>query len=394
LKKLQYTAFIGSYEEGSEAGGGGIYTVNIEPSVCHMQVSFFHNEPKQAGYLYFNAESNVLYAVDERKTPGRNAKNGLARVVSLKVSEKGQLSEQSILPAPGPRPTYLDANIDINTLFCANHGDFQHIEKVVKGPDGKWHTEYYYDDSTVIAYSLDEHGALAEILDVVVFSEHGKDPNFSPQNGGHAQASAHAHCVVVSPSGQFVFVCDKGTDRIYVYTFDKTFDLVCMYQMPEESGPRHLAYHEPTHQILVTCEFASKLAIFQFNPDFTTIQFLQWVQTTSDNYQGVNEPAHVCLHPTLPVAYINNRGEDSIVWFNFEDRGIPVREGGVSLSKSIHPGLAARSFCFTPCGHYFLVADRSANLLRLYSVDNETGALSWKSEISIPDPAYVCVHAL
>lgn len=394
MKSKRFTAFVGSYEEGSTTGGGGIYTVVIEPEGESMKIAHHHSQPKQAGYLIYNEENRSLYAVDEQKTTGRNAVQNCASVLSFTVDENGRLEKSGQLPAPGPRPTYLDANFRANTLFCANHGDFQHVERVNRADDGSWHVEYVYDDSTAIAYELDSNGVLGHIKDVTVFRGQGKDPNFSPQNGGHAQASAHAHCIVLCPNAKFIFVCDKGTDRIHVFRFDGTFELLSTYQLPAECGPRHLAYHDASDQLFVTCEFASELAVFKFNPQTAEMTLTERLSTVTANYHGVNEPAHVCLHPTLPVVYVNNRGEDSLVWFSFSQSGQLRRAGSVSLSKSIHPGLAARSFCFSPCGEYFLIADRSANLLRMYQVDSTDGRLSWFTELSIPDPAFVCAHII
>ena len=42
--------------------------------------------------------------------------------------------------------------------------------------------------------------SIGEATDVHVLTGHGVDPNSSPQGGGHAQASPHAHIVVVDPS--------------------------------------------------------------------------------------------------------------------------------------------------------------------------------------------------
>ncbi|MEK8174972.1 hypothetical protein NKH77_55660 [Streptomyces sp. M19] len=85
-------------------------------------------------------------------------------------------------------------------LVTANHGDFDHVEHVVRAADGGWRPEYLYDDSTVLLFGLESDGRLAALRDVRVMEGHGRDPNSSPQAGGHGQAGAHAHCAVIAPS--------------------------------------------------------------------------------------------------------------------------------------------------------------------------------------------------
>jgi 6-phosphogluconolactonase len=61
----------------------------------------------------------------------------------------------------------------------------------------------------------------------------------------------------------------------------------------------------------------------------------------------------------------------------------------VSISQSVHPGLAARSFAFDPSGSFLLVADRPANLVRSYAVDIKTGNLRPLTEVAVSNPAFV-----
>jgi 6-phosphogluconolactonase len=61
----------------------------------------------------------------------------------------------------------------------------------------------------------------------------------------------------------------------------------------------------------------------------------------------------------------------------------------VPLSRSVHPGLAARSFTFDPSGSFVLVADRPANLVRSYAVGTGTGDLRPLTEVTVADPAFI-----
>jgi len=387
---MQLVAYVGTYGVAPDAKGGGIFGLCVSDDGRTLSHLNHTAEPKDAGYLVYAPETSTLYAVDERKTDGRGPVDFPAAVHALEVNKRtGALTWLNSQHAPGPRPTFLDYEPQQRLLVSANHGDFQHVEKVVRLPDGGWTTEYHYDDSTVVVFPLDHAGLLGKPCDVHVFSGHGKDPNSSPQNAGHAQASAHAHCAVVDPSGAFLLVCDKGTDRIEVFRFGQQLSPAFSLQLELETGPRHLAFDPSTGLAFATLEFASQIASFRFDPTSGELAPLHSVTTLGQPCDRCNEPAEVRVHPFGKFVYVNNRGEDTLAWFEFDDEGRLQRKGDVPLAASIHPGLAARSFTFDPTGEFMLVADRPANLVRSFSVSRETGALVLQAEIAVPDPAFV-----
>ncbi|MGF6876939.1 6-phosphogluconolactonase [Paraburkholderia sp. MM5477-R1] len=387
-------AYVGCYAtDGRESGG--IHVFDVSADGRSLTETSGVTEPQQAGYLVYSPSLGALYAVDERKTDGRGPVGPAASVHAFSVSPTdGRLTWLNSHLAPGPMPTYLSMDETRRILVTANHGDFAHVERVVQLPNGGWGTEYVYDDSTVIMFGIAADGLIERIQDIKVLPGHGKDPNGSPQAGGHAQSSAHAHCAVVDPSGQFVLVCDKGTDRIYVYRMSDALEQVSIYQFEDEIGPRHVAFEASTGRAFVTCEFSSELASFDFDTATGRLRLLDRVSTVDEKHAGLNEPADVRVHPDGGFVYVNNRGEDSVAWFAVGKNGELDRRGHVSISKSIHPGLAARSFAFDPTGNFVLVADRPANLVKSYAVDRSNGSLHLLTEASVGDPAFIEFVAL
>lgn len=393
---LRTIAYVGTYGVAPGTRGGGIFGLEVGEGGRSLTALTHAPEPKDAGYLVHAPETGTLYAVDERKTDGRGPVDKPAAVHALSVDpHSGELTWRHARIAPGPRPTFLDVSVAQGLLVSANHGDFQHVEKVVRLADGSWGVDYVYDDSTLVVYCLEEDGAIGPASDVHVFSGQGKDPNFSPQNGGHAQSNPHAHCAVIDPSGRYVIVCDKGTDRIEVFTLGERLARVSCLQFPPETGPRHIAFDPATGLAFATLEFASALASLRFDAQAGTFELLDQVSTVSADYSGPNEPAEVRVLPHAQgegaLVYVNNRGEDSLVWLRADRQGRLARIGGVTLAPSIHPGLAARSFTFSAAGDYVLVADRPAHLVRSYAVCARTGALTWQAQVSVPDPAFIAL---
>ncbi|MCM0614983.1 lactonase family protein [Paenarthrobacter sp. TYUT067] len=380
-------AYVGTYTGSAD---GGIHILKVSKDGRELSSTGHASQPKESGYLAYAASTGTLYAVNERKTDGRGPVEAPAAVHSFTVNQQdGSLTPLGSRPAPGPFPTFLSVSDDQRRLISANHGSFEHVEHVVKGRDGEWTVEYLYDDSSVLVYDLGTDGAIGKLTDVKVIEGHGKDPNFSPQAGGHAQASPHAHCAVIDPSGRYLLVADKGTDRIYVYTLGATLELAFTHQCAPETGPRHIAFDPVSGNAYVTLEFASKLAAFAFDPRSGELALLDEVTSTESGHTGLNEPAEVRVHPDGDIVYVNNRGEDSLAWFSVSEAGKLTRQGHTDLAPSLHPGVAARNFSIDPTGSFLLVADRPAALVRSYAIDNETGALTPLTEISIPEPAFV-----
>jgi 6-phosphogluconolactonase len=382
-------AYVGSYADGPGGGPGGIDILDVDASGRSLTSTGRVAAPLQAGYLAYSPGRSALYAVDERKTDGKGPVGPPAAVHAFAVDPRdGRLTALGAMVAPGPFPTFLAVDPAGDRLVSAHHGSFDHVEHVVETPSG-WEVEYLYDDSTVVLFAIEPDGSIGRITDLKVFAPGGTDPNRSPQAGGHGQASGHAHCAVIDPAGRHVLVCDKAADHLTVFALQDTLTPVSRLQLPPETGPRHLAFGPVGDRAYVTCEFSSTLLSLAYDAEAGTVERIAEVSTVADGHDGPNEPADVRVHPSGRWVYVNNRGEDSLAWFETDTAGGLRRAGHVPLADSPHPGLAARSFSLSPDGSFLLVADRPANLVRSYAVDEATGALAPLTELAVPDPAFI-----
>ncbi|BBC73564.1 conserved hypothetical protein [Altererythrobacter sp. B11] len=387
-------AFVGTYA-GEGGGPGGIYTFEISDDGRNIEQLGHHSVPQEAGYLVYSPATETLFAVNEVKTDGRGPVGRASSVHALRLDlESGELAHLGSRPSLGAFPCYLAHDPKRGLLVSANHAGFTHVEKLVQRDDGHWETRFDYDDSTVSVFPLTADGRIEPASDVHLFSGHGKDPNSSPQNGGHAQSGPHAHSAVIDPSGEFLLVCDKGTDRIHVFQLSAKLEEVFVLQLAEETGPRHLAFDPVTGLAFATCEFASTIATLAFDAATGMLEELSQVSTLPSGYDGPNEPAEIRVHPQGGFVYANNRGEDCIAWFAIGQDGQLERQGSVPLAKSLHPGVAARSFAFAPGGSFLMVADRPADLVASYSVCDRSGALTLLAQATVPDPAFVAFARL
>jgi 6-phosphogluconolactonase len=379
--------FVGSYTAPDALGGIGVF--HFDPETRALTRVGAADRGLEAGYLRYAPLHQMLYAVDERKTDGRGPVGLTAAVHSFSFDPAtGTLNWANSQNAPGPFPTYLDLDTEQRSLLCANHGSFDHTERVVRTTEG-WGVEYDYDASAVILYHIEADGMIGAIRDLHLLDGHGMDPNSSPQAGGHAQSGPHAHCAVIDPSGQFVVVSDKGTDRVLTYRLGEGLVLVAAHQFPPETAPRHIVFSPDGTRAYLTLEIASEVASMAFDRETGRLTLIDRVQATADGFVGLNEPAEIRLHPNGRFVYLNNRGEDSLASFGIEQDGRLSRVGHVSVARSIHPGLAARSFAFVPGGQAILFADRPANLVRVFAVDPETGTPIEVSAAEVSSPVFI-----
>jgi 6-phosphogluconolactonase len=383
-------AYVGrNHVDKFEGGGISVFEVSADGRNITPLPGGVEGMPKRAGYLAYAPKAKVLYAVDERKTDGRGPKKPASCVMSFKVDpQSGALTFLNQQPTVGAMPASVAVDEEKGLLFTANHGFFDHVVKAVETADGRWVEKFEYDDSTTVQYGLEADGSIGAVQDVHVLTGYGTDPNDSPQGGGHAQASPHAHIVVIDPSRKFLVVCEKAGERIYVYRIGgKRLRLASCYQCPAGTGPRHAAF-DSKGRMYMTCEFSSELWSFDFDAETGVLKFID-KQSTLSGFTGRNETATLQVHPNGRFVYMNNRGQDDVVWFSISDDGHLKKAGRVELSKSDDPKDATRCMTLSPDGSFLLVPDRPADVVRSYAVDAQDGSLKALTEVPVQNPVFI-----
>jgi len=390
-------AYVGrSNVAGFKGGGIDAFEISSDGTKITPLGNGSKDEPKSCGFLAYAPKSGVLYGIDERKDDGRGPVFPATTVMSFKVDPKtGALSLINKQPTIGSSVSSVCVGPGEEYLFTSNHGKFDAVVKVVETSDGKWANYFVYDDSTAVQYPLKADGSIEPACDCWVFTGHGKDPSSSPQGGGHSQASPHAHIVVVDPSGKFLMVCEKASEKIYVFRLggDK-FELASVYQCPSGTGPRHCAFDKNGHMFM-TCEFSSEIWAFGFDPEDGVLKFIDKQSTVAPGFNGRNELATLQLHPNGKLVYVNNRGEDTIVCFHIAADGKLKKASSLPVGKCpADPKDAVRDLQIAPDGAFLLVPVRPDDVLRSYAIDQNTGDLTAIVDVPVENPVYICLVEL
>jgi 6-phosphogluconolactonase len=385
-------AYVGrSHVAGFKGGGIDVFEVSNDGTKITPLGNGSVDEPKYAGFLDYAPKSGVLYAVDERKDDGRNSKFPATTVMSFKVDPKtAALSLLNKQPTLGCSCASVCVGPDEKYIFTASHGKFDVVIKVVETSDGKFVNQFVYDDSTVGQYPLGADGSIEPACDCHVLTGHGMDPNSSPQGGGHSQASAHAHIVVVDPTGKFLLVCEKASEKIYVFRLGgEKLVLASIYQCPLRTGPRHCAF-DKKGRMFMTCEFSSEIWSFDMDTETGVLKFIDKQSTVAPGFSGRNELATVQITPNGKFVYVNNRGEDTIVCFKIAEDGKLTKASSLSVGKCpADPKDAVRDMQLSPDGTFMLVPVRPDDVIRSYAVDQSTGELKAMADVPCENPVYI-----
>ena len=371
--------------------GGGIAVYEVAPDGYRLEYRGAIPCPVRAGALYYASKTHILYAVDEKKTGGRGELASGSAVYAFRINpETGMPEYLNHVPSMGPNPTDVVALPEKQVLYTASHGGFEHVEKIVQTGDGTWGLTYEYDDAATAQYTLNSDGSIGAVADVALHRDHGQDPNRSPQHGGHAQSSGHAHCVVVDPSGKFLLVGDKGSDRIYVYRIGERLSVAFIHQFGAYSGARHIAFDPVTGRMYITLEFSSELASFDFNAETGELREVDRISTLAPGFAGRNAPAPLRVHPQGRYIYVNNRGEDTVITVEVDAAGRLTRKCAFPLGRSTDPGIATRQLELSPDARYLFVPERPAYVIRVLEVHPD-GTLT-DTGYSVPEenPVFLC----
>ena len=338
--------YVGGYARPEQAG---IKRFHLDPETLeYRQVAEFSGLANPS-WLLKHPEKPVLYAVEELTPEGR--------VLALAIRPDGGLERLGeSLPSGGADPCHLSLS-----------------------PDGRWLFAANYTSGSLSVFALGADGAIAGRSD---FRQHAIEaPGAIPTR----QERAHVHFTLCD--GGRVFVCDLGSNTVFVYGWDnergRLVDTDARLPFPPASGPRHLALSADGKRLYVLCELTSAVHVFGQDacgawqpvqavpaiPDFDAFETFNW---------SVGAAIHFADARTL---YVSNRGHQSLVRF---DVGADGRLSGRRTIPS--GGKTPRDFL--PVGGLLLAANQDSDALAVLRADGDGAPVA---RIPAIKPTCVCL---
>jgi 6-phosphogluconolactonase len=209
---------------------------------------------------------------------------------------------------------------------------------------------------------------------VVKHKHSGSGPNLPRQD------KAHCHQALPLPDGSGYAVCDLGLDEIVEYPSGRVFKTT-----PAGAGPRHLIFHPNGRLAFLVSELGNLVTSLSWSPadGFKALDSLSTLENPVNpvnpvlNTDSSRLAAAIRFTPDMKRIVVSNRGENSLVVFDFDEA-----IGRLAFkARTFLPGSWPRDFIFVSPTLALVAMERSGEVYAL-RFDAASGGFSVLSTLS------------
>ncbi|HJS23314.1 MAG TPA: lactonase family protein [Pyrinomonadaceae bacterium] len=347
--------YVGTYTSGKSEG---IYGYQMDAAGKLTRVNSIKST--NPSFLAIDRSKRYLYAVNEiGDFAGKPGGGVSAYVIEHGTGNLRLLNEQA---TQGADPCHLSIDNKKRALLVAN-----------------------YTGGNISVLPLRSDGTLGMVMDVE--QHEGSGPK-------EQQKGPHAHCIILDRVERHALAADLGIDKVMIYRFDRATGKLTPAKQPfaelqAGAGPRHLTLHPNGKFLYVINELDSTMTAFRYNEANGTLTHIDTISTLPSDFSGVSYCADVHVSPSGKFLYGSNRGHNSIVVFEIDQR-----TGKFKLVEHVSTeGNWPRNFTLDPSAKFLLVANQRSDNVVTFSVDARTGRLTPTGHVEeIPSP--VCLKFL
>jgi len=349
--------YVGTYTATGKSDGIYLYGMDPATGALNRINSFKSVNPS---FLITDRKRMRLYAVNEvGEYAGKPGGGVSAFEIDRSTLNLRLLNEQA---TNGADPCHLTMDRRAKTLLVAN-----------------------YTGGSLTALPLRSDGTLGMATEV---KQHEGSSIKEQQKG------PHAHCIILDTAERYALAADLGIDKVMIYRFDPMTAKLTPGKQPsaelqQGAGPRHLTLHPNGKYLYVINELDSTMTAFQYNGTNGTLTHIETVSTLPSDFSGVSYCADVHVSPSGKFLYGSNRGHNSIVVFEIDQRSGKLK----ALEHVSTEGNWPRNFVIDPSGQFLLVANQRSDNVVTLAIDPRTGRLKPTGNVAeIPVP--VCLKFL
>lgn len=332
IYKVSDFAYVGCYTSRERNGRGeGITVYQIDKSGVWHQIQLYKSI--NPSWLLLDRYHQFLYA----------AHGDGERISSFAIDKNsGKLVFLNEQPAQGKNGVAMAVDPDNRYIIVAN-----------------------YSSGNVAVLPIYQGGALGPVCAFIQLPD-GRGPHPTQQ------ASSHPHHVHFNSTGEFIFVPDKGLDRIYIYRFDKESGQLIenhpsFVTTHSGAGPRHLAFYPYRPYIYVANELDSTVTTYQIDAASGELKSIQVIATLPANFTADSVCAEIAVVPSGNYVYVSNRGHDSISMFRVnQDTGMLTALGWQSTQ-----GKTPRFFTIDPCCNMLYAANQDSDSIVAFHIKKD-----------------------
>ena len=174
------------------------------------------------------------------------------------------------------------------------------------------------------------------------------------------QTCSHPHCITATPEGDFLCVCDLGTDCIYVCDLD--LKEVSRVSVTPGSGPRHLIFSRDGRYAYCCNEMGNTLSVFAY--EYGRLTLFKEIPILPAEFDGVSTASAIRLSDDGRKLYISNRGHDSAAVFAVD--GPEVTLEGYIMSHGSSPRE------MTLAGRFLLFGNENSHTITVFDLNGDT----------------------
>ncbi|MDY0409057.1 lactonase family protein [Virgibacillus soli] len=310
----QYELFVSCYGNSDEETIHWLKFDETEEAIHHVS-SFSGVE--NPSFVTVNDKADRLYAISEVDQ---------GEVISFAIDHhQNHLTEMNRQQTKGG-PCHLIIGGKTPHLFTANYGG-----------------------GSVIVHRLRDTGEIENETD------------FKAYNGVDSSVISHVHMIKNVPNTNYFVATDLGKDKLYFYQLleeeGKLID-VCSQDLPQGSGPRHIAFHPQHNKMYVINEHRSTIFVYTYDLHEKIIKLEQKIATLPEDFHGKSHGAEIQLSSCGKYLSASNRGHDSITSFQVLQDGRLEKISDISVM-----GNWPRHFLVLPNSNYVIVANEHSHEL-------------------------------
>lgn len=298
--------------------GAGLKLLSFDSASGALSLVREYPGTPDASWIAYSAATRAVYITDEMT----------ARVGAFNLA--GDLSAATSLgyqPTGAKYPCYLRISPQGTKLAVANYGD-----------------------DSVPVFGVDAaSGALKPEPEVL--------------RGTQAHDAGHAHWTQWSPESDRLYVVDLGHDEVRSFPYaggSFAGGPETAFSTPKGAGPRHLAFHPGGGYAYLFTEYAETLTALRREADGRLTE-INTLSALPAGFSGESTGAHIQINDAGTMAYVSNRGHNSITAFAI------ATDGSISVKQSISCGGNWPRF-FLLLGDRLIVANQESEDLVVFAV--------------------------
>lgn len=347
---------VGTYTN-APSKSEGIYVYKFNPNKGEATFVSKVTGVSNPSYLAISRDQKFVYSVNEN----HGDTSGEVSAFSFDKT-KGELHFLNKQPTGGDDPCYVTVDSTGKNVIVVN-----------------------YSGGNLCVLKTNADGSLQPAVQTIAHEGYGVNVQ--------RQEMPHPHTAMLSPDEKYLFVTDLGNDRLYSYHFDANnattplTDTDPAYtEVPDNSGPRHLAFHPNGKFLYLLNELSGKVIVYDYNNGkLTELQTI-----ASDNTPGKGDKGSADIHVTPDGKYLftsNRVTENDLTHFKIQSDGTLVEVAHVPVG--IHP----RNFMIEPTGRFLLVANRDSNTIQIFIINKNYGLLT-DTNVKIDVQQPVCIKMM